>query len=131
MKYCITIFSLLLLPFLCSAQNTLPPAKYTLSGYIKDSLTGETLIGATLTVAGKSKGISSNQYGFYSITLDEGEYTFIVSYIGYLPKIIKVDLQKNQLHNFELLPRATLQQEVIISTKKRDANVKNAQMGKI
>ena len=131
MKYCITIFSLLLLSFFCSAQNTLPPAKYTISGYIKDSLTGETLIGATLTVAGKSKGISSNQYGFYSITLDEGEYTFIVSYIGYLPKIMKVDLQKNQLHNFELLPRATLQQEVIISTKKRDANVKNAQMGKI
>lgn len=131
MKHCIIIFLIFLLPSLSSAQNTLLPAKYTLSGYIKDSLTGETLIGATLTVAGKSKGISSNQYGFYSITLDQGEYTFIVSYIGYLSKIMQVNLQNNQLYNFDLLHRSTLQQEVIVSSKKRDANVKNAQMGKI
>ena len=130
MKHCIIIFLIFLLPSLSSAQNTLLPAKYTLSGYIKDSLTGETLIGATLTVAGKSKGISSNQYGFYSITLDQGEYTFIVSYIGYLSKIMQVNLQNNQLYNFDLLHRSTLQQEVIVSSKKRDANVRNAQMGK-
>lgn len=123
--------SLLLSFFLTTAQNPLPQGKYTLSGYIKDSLSGETLIGATLTVAGKAKGISSNQYGFYSITLDQGEYSFIVSYIGYIPKLIKIDLQNNQLYNFDLLPRATLQQKVIISSKKRDANVKNAQMGKL
>jgi TonB dependent receptor/CarboxypepD_reg-like domain/TonB-dependent Receptor Plug Domain len=104
--------------------------KFTLSGYVKDSLSGETLIGATVTVAGKSKGISSNQYGFYSITLDEGAYTFIVSYIGYLPKITPINLKENLLHNFDLVHRASMQQEVIISSRKRDANVKNAQMGK-
>ena len=49
-----------------TAQN-----KFTISGYIRDSLSGETLIGASITIGGQSIGISSNQYGFYSITLPE------------------------------------------------------------
>ncbi len=104
--------------------------KYTISGYIKDSLNGETLIGATITVKGQSKGISSNQYGFYSITLDEGDYTLVCTYIGYREKQLQVNLNKDQLHSFLIIPRSYQIEEVVISTKKRDANVKNAQMGK-
>lgn len=47
--------------------------KFTLSGYVRDSLSGETLIGASVTVSGQSRGIISNPYGFYSITLDKVE----------------------------------------------------------
>ena len=103
---------------------------YTISGFIKDSLNGETLIGATIAVKGKSKGISSNQYGFYSITLDEGNYTLICSFIGYQPKIIEIKLGLIQQLNFDVLPKINLSQEVVVTAKKRDANVKNAQMGK-
>jgi outer membrane receptor protein involved in Fe transport len=125
MKYKLLFLFLLLAPFCIKAQN-----RFTVSGFIKDSLDGETLIGASIAVQGKTKGISSNQYGFYSITLEQGEYFFICSYIGYQPKIISVKLDDNRQLNFNMLPNVALSQEVIVSSKKRDANVKNAQMGK-
>ena len=132
MKFKLFILFLIGIPFFGNAQNKplSSAAKYTISGFIKDSLNGETLIGATLAVTGKTKGISSNQYGFYSITLEEGEYVLISSFVGYTPKIISVKLDGNKQLNFEMLPRINLSQEVVVSSKKRDANVKNAQMGK-
>ena len=103
--------------------------KYTISGYAKDVQNGETLIGATITVKGNSKGITSNQYGFYSITLLDGNYELICSYAGYQPKITEVKLDADQSLNFDLITRSALQ-EVFITAKKTDGNVKNAQMGK-
>ena len=119
------IFLLAMFSLSVSAQN-----KHTISGYIKDSLNGETLIGATITVQGQTKGISSNLYGFYSITLDEGKYILICSFIGYRYKAVAIDLTADTKINFEVLPKIYLAQEVVVTTKKRDANVKNAQMGK-
>ncbi|MGG9962852.1 TonB-dependent receptor [Ferruginibacter sp. SUN106] len=124
------IFLVLLLPLCVAAQEKRVSSKYTISGYIRDSLNGETLIGASIAVQGITKGISSNQYGFYSITLEAGEYFFICSYIGYQPKIIAVKLDGDKQLNFNVLPKIALSQEVVVSSKKRDANVKNAQMGK-
>jgi hypothetical protein len=125
MKIKLFLFLLIFIPFFVKAQN-----RFTVSGFIKDSLNGETLIGASIAVQGKTKGIGSNQYGFYSITLEEGDYIFISSYIGYQPKILQVKLDGNKQLNFNLLPKISVSQEVIVTSKKRDANVKNAQMGK-
>jgi TonB dependent receptor/CarboxypepD_reg-like domain/TonB-dependent Receptor Plug Domain len=116
----------LLNPFFSFSQN-----KFTISGYVKDSLSGETLIGSTVSVSGQSKGITSNQYGFYSITLPAGTYNFICSYVGYVPQIKTINLNANVQYNFEVVPKITTEQAVIVSSKKRDANVKNAQMGKL
>lgn len=124
MSFCILFF--LLISFSAAAQN-----KYTISGYVKDSLNGETLIGATISVQGLTKGISSNLYGFYSITLDEGSYLLVCTFIGYRQKIFQINLTSDVKLNFEVLPKIQLSQEVVVSAKKRDANVKNAQMGKI
>lgn len=115
---------LLLVPLMVFTQN-----KYTVSGYIRDAQNGETLIGATIAVKDKTKGISSNQYGFYSLTLTEGEYELIGSYVGYQPQQVLVKLDGDKQVNFDLLSRATLT-EVIVSTKRTDANVKNPQMGR-
>jgi hypothetical protein len=104
--------------------------KFTLSGYVRDSLSGETLIGATVTISGLGKGIASNQYGFYSITLPRGTYTVIASFTGYQPQPIDITLDKNIQHNFSLSQKAVLQ-EVIVSSRRRDGNVNNAQMGTI
>ena len=117
---------LLLIPFFSFAQN-----QFTLSGYVKDALSGETLNGATVAVLGESKGITSNQFGFYSITLTTGTYNFICSYVGYVPQIKTINLTSNVEYNFEVAPKITTEQAVIISSRKRDANVKTAQMGKI
>jgi TonB dependent receptor/CarboxypepD_reg-like domain/TonB-dependent Receptor Plug Domain len=124
MKIYFAVFLLMLFSLSVSAQK-----KYTISGYVKDSLNGETLIGATISVQGQTKGISSNLYGFYSITLDEGRYILICTFIGYSYKVVEIDLTADTKINFEVLPKIYLSQEVIVTTKKREANVKNAQMG--
>ena len=114
----------IVLPFLLIAQK-----KYTISGYIKDARNGETLIGATVALKNNAKGISSNQFGFFSITLTEGKYELVGSYVGFQPLSIPIKLDSDKNINFDLSPREALT-EVIVSTNKRDANVKNAQMGK-
>lgn len=120
------MFLLLISVFGSQAQT-----KYTISGYLRDSLSRETLIGASIQAKETGKGTGSNQYGFYSITLPEGPYTFIVSYLGYYPVEKVVDLRSDTEMDFSLLSKASLSQEIIVSARKRDANVKNAQMGQI
>ena len=117
--------------FLCLHFNGYAQPKFTISGYIKDSLSSETLIGASLTVQGQTKGVNSNAYGFYSITLPQGKFRVTCSFIGYQSKEIEIDLDANLVYNFELVPSGTLSQEIVISSRRRDANVKNAQMGRI
>ena len=99
-------------------------------GYVKDSLSGETLIGSSISVNEQGKGVNSNQYGFYSITLPKGNYSISVSFAGYIPKQFEVTLDANLEFNIELLQKSVLE-EVIVLSRRRDANVKNAQMGKI
>ncbi len=105
--------------------------RYTLNGYVKDSLSGETIIGATIAVNGQSRGVASNQYGFYSITLEEGDYSIQVSHISYTGRTIQISLHSNQSYNFDILSKSASINEVVVYSKRRDGNVKNAQMGKI
>jgi hypothetical protein len=122
------VLLLLLATFSCIAafsQN-----KYTVSGYIRDSASGESIIGATLSVNGKGRGVNSNQYGFFSITLPEGPYDLYVTHIGYNTQPLTISLTQNTQINILLTPKATVYTEVIVSSKRRDANVKSAQMGK-
>jgi len=58
--------------------------KATLSGHIHDKSTGEDLIGATVYVKEIKSGTTSNLYGFYSISLNPGQYSVVYSYVGYV-----------------------------------------------
>lgn len=104
--------------------------RFTISGYVRDSSSNESVIGATIFVKGISKGYSSNQYGFYSITLPKGSYSLTVSHVGYEARELQVDLQTDRQLNIQLLPRVAQSKEVVIFSKRRDLNVKAAQMGK-
>ena len=105
--------------------------KVTLNGYLKDSLTGETLISANILITGEGRGVQSNQFGFYSITLNKGHYKLLVSFIGYQPKEVVIDLQEDKQQNILLLPNAAIISNVTVVGRRRDNNVKTAQMGKI
>ena len=105
--------------------------RHTINGYIKDAATGETLIGATISIKGNAKGITTNAYGFYSITLTEGNYDLLISFIGYKSTAINLELQKDTFLNIALQTGINLSQEVVVTAKKRDNNIKVAQMGKI
>ena len=105
--------------------------KFTVNGYLKDSLTGETLIGANLNISAIGKGVTSNQYGYFSLTLPQGSYTVSCSFVGYSTKIITIDLDRNITRDIYLPPQGAMLQTVTVSGKRRDNNVKTAQMGKI
>ena len=83
------VILLALIPFLVFSQNkqgTASGRRVTLNGYVRDSLSGELIIGATITINGQGKGVASNQYGFYSITLDSGTYNISISHVSYVQK---------------------------------------------
>lgn len=104
--------------------------KYTISGTVKDKKTGEQLIGAVIRVEElKGTGVACNEYGFYSLTLPEGNYTLKTSMLGYTDFSLKIDLNKNIKHDLLLEDAAKIMDEVVISTEIKDKNVTQAQMG--
>lgn len=120
----IFLFILLSENLLAAAQN-----KFTLNGYVKDTTNGESVISATVTVNGKS--VISNQYGFYSVTLQKGGYDVTVSHVSYLTQSFHIDLHNNIQKDIFLSPKSSALTEVVVYSKRKDANVRNAQMGKI
>ena len=74
MKTTLTQLSLLLWALALSTLSLQAQEKFSLSGYISDGETGETLIGATVYVPAVQKGVTTNEYGFYSLTLPAGNY---------------------------------------------------------
>lgn len=107
--------------------------KFTLSGYVKDKATGETMIGANIVNADNlSQGVTTNTYGFYSMTLDAGVYKIAVSYLGYENQFFEVDLTKNVSLNVAL-SEGVLIEEIVISAEKDDRrkNVEGTQMGTV
>jgi hypothetical protein len=122
------IFGLLLI-FATLAGNA--QKKFTISGYVRDSATGESVIGATITVSGSALSVTSNQYGFYSITLDSSTYMLSLSHVGYLAQSNEVQLGENVVLNWTLLSRSAALAEVRVFSRRRDQNVRNAQMGRI
>jgi hypothetical protein len=116
---------LLVMPHVALAQSN-----FTLSGNIKDSATGELLIGASVRIQElPQKGTSSNNYGFYSIVALKGEYTLICSYIGYQAIVTKVSLNKNTNFNISLTSKGELKEVVVSSNKPNNDQVASPQMG--
>lgn len=125
-------FTGFLLFFSLSAQEKSPPgAKFTISGYVREANTGEYLPGANVFVKEQMKGASTNQYGFYSITLEKGKYTLVASFLGYDDFTATVDLSKNTWQNISLAPKAIMTREVEIVGEREDRNTQEAQMGAV
>jgi len=102
--------------------------RYSISGHVKDASTGEELIGASVMVSQLKKGSVTNLYGFYSVSLFPGEYTLVFSYVGYKPKTIPVQLDKNIFINIELEEQISELDEVTVHAVSKKANVTSAEM---
>ena len=103
----------------------------TLSGYISDSATGETLIGATVWVEALSQGVASNLYGFYTLTLPSDTYEVRVSYLGYNPQRFEVDLSTTDLRlNLALQPGLALK-EAVVTGERENRIEEQVQMSKM
>lgn len=95
----------------------------TISGYLKDRESGEMLIGANIYVAGLKTGATTNQYGFYSLTLPEGNYRFIISHIGYRQLNRSIHLREDVNLDLELLPQSGDLKEITINTRSSGSSV--------
>ena len=106
---------------------------FTLSGYVRDKSSGETLIGANIYDKNNTgTGTVSNTYGFYSLTLPEGTYTFSYSYLGYEEQNFEVQLTKDLVFDVSMVEGITMQ-EVVVSAEREERrnNVEGSQMGTI
>ncbi len=125
-KHAFLIFLIITLFSVSSiAQN------YTISGYVRDNRNGEELLFSTISVKDKNEAVTTNEYGFYSLSLPKGNYTLIYSYTGYLTKVIKIKLEKNIIKNINLSLYETEVEEVIVTGERNDANVTNTEVSTV
>ena len=87
----------------------------TLSGFIRDSATGEALIGATVSLPDLQTGVASNGFGFFSLTLPKGDYRIAFSFVGYRPLTMTLDLNSGLRQDIALTPDPPVFAEVVIN----------------
>ncbi|GEO10229.1 TonB-dependent receptor [Segetibacter aerophilus] len=119
----ILLFIFFSLPAILLAQD-----KYTISGTITSAKTGETLIGASVRIKSSSTGTTSNEYGFYSLSLQKGSYTIEFSAIGLGLKSQQVELNRNLTINISLEEETRELETVVVKTTGR-RSITNPQMG--
>ncbi|MEQ7800738.1 TonB-dependent receptor [Pedobacter sp. ASV1-7] len=103
--------------------------KHTLSGTIKSASTGETLIAATIRAMDTKYATQSNEYGFYSLTLPQGNYTITVNAIGSKSYRTTINLQKNTSLNVAIEDDLNELETVTITSNATKRNIDNPQMG--
>ncbi len=103
--------------------------KVTISGHVKDAASGEELIGATIRIVETSLGVTTNIYGFYSLTLPKGKYKIEVSYIGYTTLTEEHDLSEKKELDFELKTVASELEEITVKADKEDVMMQDAGVG--
>lgn len=102
--------------------------KFTISGYVTDGASSETLIGANILESRRSTGTATNPFGFYSLTLPEGETELVFSYLGYESRHSRFELTKDTLLNVRLDSNNQLA-EVVVLSDKREAGIESTAMG--
>ncbi|ASE60721.1 TonB-dependent receptor [Chryseobacterium indologenes] len=118
---------------LCFSTFVLAQQTYSVSGTIKDKKNGELLIGVAVKVSeDPSINVVANEYGFYSLSLPEGNYTLIISNPGYKDFEQQIKVDQNIKMDLPLLPQEQISKsidEVVITGIKKDKNLTSAQMG--
>jgi outer membrane cobalamin receptor len=112
-KLTFTFVVLSTIPLFVYAQTP----KYTISGYLKDASSSEALIGAAIYNKVSKLGTSTNQYGFYSLTLPSGNIELIFSYVGYKTDIRNFSLQRDTVLNINLEASEYLDEVEITAVK--------------
>lgn len=102
--------------------------KYTLNGTVTEATSNETLIGVTIAVPELRTGVATNEYGFYSLTLPQGEYEVRISYLGYQDIVTTISFTEDQKINFQLAVEAEQLEEVVVTENAEKTNIRRPQM---
>lgn len=119
---------IVLLVFFSMINSLFSQEKYTISGNISDVSNNETLIGVNIYFPEAKASITTNAYGFYSITLPKGTYTMIISYVGYQNIEERIILNQNVQKNMKLSDENQNLEEVVIVSNKQKTNIRKAEM---
>ena len=114
--------------FLLCFFNSFAQRQYTLSGTISEDSSNETLIGVAIVFPELETGVTTNEYGFYSITLPEGTYQLLVRYLGFQDVVKTVTLDADKKMNFQLMESAEQLQEVVVTEDVEKMDVRKPQM---
>ena len=113
--------------FVCLSISLLSQNKYTISGFVRDSLNTENLIGASVYNRINQQGTSTNAFGFYSLTLTGGQVDIVYSYVGYTAQHITFNLSKDTIINIDL-SGVTLLKETVITANASEGIQDRTQM---
>jgi len=124
------LFFLIALPSFSQDRSFSETAKqkFTLSGTITDAGSNETLIGVNISIPELKTGVTTNEYGFYSLTLPKGTYKIQIIYLGYQTIEETVSLTQNIKNNFKLIGSESVLQEVVIIDKSNKAAIRKPEM---
>ena len=120
------VFLLLILSVV--VQDSFAQNKFTISGTVKDKKSGESLIGANIKLQDTKGGTATNTYGFFSITVPQGEYSLQISYAGFNTYAEGILLDGDKQLSIELTAAEQLE-EIVVNSKKKNDNVTKAVMG--
>jgi len=115
MRRCTTTLVLYLFILPCFGQSN---NNYTISGYVREKVSRESLIGVNVYLSDHKTGTTTNTYGFYSITLPAADsIELIVSYVGFTPEIVNIKLNKNIELDIDLKPSVLLDEVTVTSDR--------------
>ena len=116
-KLLISLFLFITLSLTLTAQD-----KITFQGKIVESNHLQPLPGAQITIKSENitSGTTTDNQGRFNITLDPGAYEFIISYLGYEPRILMVNPEKTNLGTIELIVSSTSLNEIIVSASAKN-----------
>ncbi len=101
----------------------------TISGYVRDAATGEALLAANVIIEELGTGTSTNEFGYYALSLEPGTYTLIFSYVGYTTVYRSITLSEGMVLNMELSESLTELEEVTISSTQSNSNITQLETG--
>jgi hypothetical protein len=108
-----------------ATSPALAQAKLTLSGFVKESNSQETLPGAVIKVKGTETFVTTNEYGFYSLSLPQGSYELEVYFPGYVSnKTFTIDLNRSQKLDMDIAPQSTLEEVTVTAQSGQVANLR-------
>lgn len=112
-----------------ASNNESAKQKFTLSGTIADDHSNETLIGVNISILELKTGVTTNEYGFYSITLPKGSYKIQITSIGFQTIEETINLDKNTKKNFKLTGDENVLKEVVINGNDSQTENRKPEMG--
>lgn len=106
---------------LCALHTT--AQKFTINGYVTDKKSGERLTGASVSLLNLNEGTTTNNFGYYSITLPAQTVVLRITYVGYAPYTDSFYLNSDRTINAGL--ELVKEQDVATVRATRKAEIQN------